>query len=417
MGKLFRQFLSLEGKRALKIVPQYYLGTVLLVTLFAAVALCGQKALGENEDRGAVKIALVMNDSYIENFGLDVLQSAGAASTVFRFSETDEADGMAGLREGRYDGVMVFPPDFVDSVFSDNFAGAAKLYSPRLSNSLNQGLMVGIVEVGCSLIKVSSAYVQSGVAAAEHYGADETDASRVQTDLENALADRVINRAESYVTEDASGTYGRTLFQYYFCAGLVMLLMLGGVACGTLLKGDSKALEDQLKMRGIGAPLLALARYLSVLLLFFAFYATVFLILFFFWLRWPDTFDRYFAITKVGELGYWFLCGIPVLLLAAAIVLLVYTFAANQIGGIILLFLITAIMGYASGCIVPSAYLPKLVRGPGRFLPTATMLHVSVGGLSQTMDVSGTLVVLAEALAAFLITVGLMAWNRWREQR
>ena len=135
------------------------------------------------------------------------------------------------------------------------------------------------------------------------------------------------------------------------------------------------------------------------------------------WLRWPDTFDRYFAITKVGELGYWFLCGIPVLLLAAAIVLLVYTFAANQIGGIILLFLITAIMGYASGCIVPSAYLPKLVRGPGRFLPTATMLHVSVGGLSQTMDVRGTLVVLAEALCAFLITVGLMAWNHWREQR
>ncbi|MBO4626743.1 MAG: ABC transporter permease [Lachnospiraceae bacterium] len=417
MGRLFRRFLGLEAKRALKIVPQYYLGTLLLVTLFAAVTLCGQKALGGDELQGSVNIALVMNDDYIENFGLDVLQSAASAATVFRFSEATEEDGMAGLREGRYDGVMIFPENFVDSVFSDNYAGAAKLYSPKMLNSLNQGLMEGIVEVGCNLIKVSASQVQAGVAVAREHGADDTDAWRIQDDLENLLADRVINREESFVAEDASGTYGQTLLQYYFCAGIVMLLMLGGVACGTLLKSDAKSLEDQLAMRGIGSPLLALARYLSVLMLFFAFYVSLFLILYVVWLGWPDTLERYLGIMKVGELWFWFCAGIPVLLLAAALVLFVYTFAANQIGGILLLFLITAIMGYASGCIVPSAYLPKAVRGPGRYLPTATMLRVSVDGLKQLSNVRGTLVLLAETAVAFGATVALMAWNRWREQR
>ena len=91
--------------------------------------------------------------------------------------------------------------------------------------------------------------------------------------------------------------------------------------------------------------------------------------------------------------------------------------AANQIGGILLLFLVTLLMGYASGCIVPSAYLPKAVRSVGRHLPTATMLHVSVGGLTQIADKAGTWLVLAEAATGFAVTAALMKWNRWRAQR
>ena len=135
------------------------------------------------------------------------------------------------------------------------------------------------------------------------------------------------------------------------------------------------------------------------------------------WLGKPDTMEKYFAITKFAELRNWYLAGLPLLTLASALVLLVYTFAANQIGGILFLFLLTALMGYASGCIVPSAYLPKAVRSIGRYLPTYTMLRVSVGGLRQKVEWARTGFLLLEALIAWLMTVGIMSWNRWREQR
>ena len=80
MWKLFRKFLGLEGKRALKILPQYYLGTALLVTLFAVVALAGNAALTKEEKEDRVEIALVMHDTYLKNYGMDVLQSAASAS-------------------------------------------------------------------------------------------------------------------------------------------------------------------------------------------------------------------------------------------------------------------------------------------------------------------------------------------------
>ena len=252
---------------------------------------------------------------------------------------------------------------------------------------------------------------------AGEYGVEQKAREALQNDMEMYLAARVINREDTFVKADASDTDGQTLFQYYFCAGIVMLLMLGGVACGTLLKGDARSLEDQLAMHGIKSPLLALARYIAVLLLFFMFYTTVFVLLYLMWLGKPVTMEKYFAITKFAELRNWYCAGLPILVLAAALVLLVYMFAANQIGGIMLLFLLTALMGYASGCIVPSAYLPKAVRSIGRYLPTYTMLRVSVGGLRQRAEWARTGILLLEALVAWLATVGLMSWNRWREQR
>ncbi|MBP5462055.1 MAG: ABC transporter permease, partial [Lachnospiraceae bacterium] len=274
-----------------------------------------------------------------------------------------------------------------------------------------------LIEVGTGLIAVSSSYEAGALQIAEEYGVSGNSLSNLQDEIELYLGKRVINREDTFLRADASGTDGQTLFQYYFCAGIVMLLMLGGVACGTLLKGDARSLEDQLAMHGVKSPLLALARYLAVLLLFFIFYTTVFLVLYVAWLGWPDTMDRYFAITKFSELRYWYLAGLPLLTLAASLVLLVYTFAANQIGGILLLFLLTALMGYASGCIVPTAYLPKAVRSIGRYLPTFTMLRVSVGGLRQKADWARTGILALEAVAAWLATVGIMSWNRWREQR
>lgn len=417
MWKLFRKFLGLEGKRALKILPQYYLGTALLVTLFAVVALAGNAALTKEEKEDRVEIALVMHDTYLKNYGMDVLQSAASASSVFRFSEVTEEEAMQGLKDGTYDGEMVFPKDYVASVFGDGESGPAKFYEPSSMNSLDQGLMEGLIEVGTNLIAVSSSYVVGAVEIAGEYGVEQKAREALQNDMEMYLAARVINREDTFVKADASDTDGQTLFQYYFCAGIVMLLMLGGVACGTLLKGDARSLEDQLAMHGIKSPLLALARYIAVLLLFFMFYTTVFVILYLMWLGKPVTMEKYFAITKFAELRNWYCAGLPILVLAAALVLLVYMFAANQIGGIMLLFLLTALMGYASGCIVPSAYLPKAVRSIGRYLPTYTMLRVSVGGLRQRAEWARTGILLLEALVAWLATVGLMSWNRWREQR
>ncbi|MBP5460502.1 MAG: hypothetical protein J6Y20_00030, partial [Lachnospiraceae bacterium] len=130
MWRLFREFLGLEGKRALKILPQYYLGTALLVTLFAVVALAGNAALSKEEQEDRVEIALVMQDRYLKNYGMDVLQSSASASTVFRFSDVTEAEALAGLKEGRFDGAMVFPENFVESVFGRKDSGPARFYEP-----------------------------------------------------------------------------------------------------------------------------------------------------------------------------------------------------------------------------------------------------------------------------------------------
>lgn len=416
MWKLFRRFLRLEGKRALKILPRYYLGTFAMVALFVVIAFCGTAGDDRETGMGKIRLALVMNDRYLQNFGMDVLNSAQSVSSLCDFASVTEEEATEGLQSGKYDAAMVFPKQFVDSIYSDGYAGKAKLYSPDIQDTMNRGMLESLVSVGCDLLAVYESYVNAALIVAEENGADETDSGRVWDDTELLLGSYILNREDGFVTADASGTDGQTALQYYFCAGIVILLMLGGVACGTLLKSDCPALCSQLEVYGIRETKLALARYLAVTFLFWIFYTTIFAVLWALWLGKPELMERTFAVTRFSELWYWYVTGLPILLLASALVLLVYTFAANQIGGILLLFLITALMGYSSGCIVPAAYLPKAVRAVGNYMPTYTMLHVCTGGLRQNAEWTREIILLAETAVAFGLTVGIMKWNRWREQ-
>ena len=79
---------------------------------------------------------------------MDVLQSSASASSVFRFTEVTEEEALAGLKSGKFDGAMVFPPNFISSVFGNGESGPAKFYEPPTMNSLDQGLMEGLIEVG-----------------------------------------------------------------------------------------------------------------------------------------------------------------------------------------------------------------------------------------------------------------------------
>ena len=121
-------------------------------------------------------------------------------------------------------------------------------------------------------------------------------------------------------------------------------------------------------------------------------------------------------LSTAEEIWYWFICGLPVLLPAAAIVVFVYTFAANQIGGILLLFLFVMIMGYASGLLAPAAYLPSKIRVIGAYLPTARMLNVMKNGMTHAVDFSLLLTVVAEASIVLGCSMGISVLKRrWSE--
>jgi len=415
--KLTGTLIRMEEKRTLKILPQYFLGVFLLTALIGVVVMFSVLATEKDVTKQDMTVALVLHDNdFLRTFGLDVLESSSSVEDLCTFIETDEEDAEKGMKEGRYAGAVIFPDHFVGSAITGEENLRAQMYIPKMDGFSNR-IIAGLAEIAGGLLgKTEAGIYTATLIAAMPENADENDVDRVENDIRNLFFDFAIGRDNFYTKDSASGTGNQTVVQYYVCAAFVLLLLLGGISCGPLLKGDPIAFEKQLALHRIDTAKLLAIRYLAVLTLFAVLYATIFALFFGWFLIHPASFAAVLDLSTAEEIWYWFICGLPVLLPAAAIVVFVYTFAANQIGGILLLFLFVMIMGYASGLLAPAAYLPSKIRVIGAYLPTARMLNVMKNGMTHAVDFSLLLTVVAEASIVLGCSMGISVLKRrWSE--
>ncbi len=406
---------KIERKRALRILPQYFLGTFVLSLLIALLAFCGTLMGKDEQKQSKAKIALVLNDNVeLSTLGMAVLDSAKSTSQLCSFLVVSEEEAMDGIANGTYHGAVIFPDRFVDDVVSADGA-TAKVYIPRFGNSFNDRVLQGLADAGGVLLSSAETAFDGVRAYCALYEAEGAQRSKLIDGVSALIAEYAMSREETFVKDTASGTGTINAVQYYFCAALVLLLMLGGISCGPLLKGDTKAYRDQLTHHRIGPLRQLFAKYLAILTLFGIWYLVVFVLLGGLFFVQSELFFKLFEIETFAQLLVWFASGIPGIFLASAMVLFVYTFAANQIGGILLLFLCSILMGYASGCLAPSAFLPSALRRLGETLPTAVMFLMLRNGIRQI--VARETVLLVAVHAAFwlglscAVTKGKTAWE------
>lgn len=384
--ELSRMLRKIEIKRAMRILPQYFLGTLALSLLIALLALCGTLVGKKENDQSKAAIALVLNDNVeLSTLGMEILDNAKSTSALCSFFVVSEEEAMNGMADGTYNGAVIFPDRFVDDVNSEKGV-TAQVYVPEFGNSFNDAGLRGLAGAGGMLLTAAETAFTGVRSYCIRYDTEKAVRSQLVDEVSALIAEYTLSREEVFVKDTASGTGATTAVQYYFCAAIVLLLLLGGISCGPLLKGDTKAYRDQLIHHRIGPVRQLLTKYLAALALFSVLYAFIFAALGGFLLAAPKLFASLFQLESLRELLVWFLSGLPGLLLAAAIVVFVYAFAANQIGGILLLFLVSILMGYASGCLAPSAFLPGTLREIGEALPTALMFSMLRNGARQTVS-------------------------------
>ncbi len=108
-----------ELKRALRILPQYFLGTLVLSLLIALLAFCGTLAGKKETDRSKAVIALVLNDNIeLSTLGMEILDNAKSTSALCSFLVVSEEEAMAGMADGTYNGAIIFPDRCVNDVTS-----------------------------------------------------------------------------------------------------------------------------------------------------------------------------------------------------------------------------------------------------------------------------------------------------------
>ena len=100
---------KIERKRALRILPQYFLGTFVLSLLIALLAFCGTLMGKDEQKQSKAEIALVLNDNVeLSTLGMAVLDSAKSTSQLCSFLVVSEEEAMDGIANGTYHGAVIF---------------------------------------------------------------------------------------------------------------------------------------------------------------------------------------------------------------------------------------------------------------------------------------------------------------------
>lgn len=406
--KQSKMLLRLEIKRAMKKLPQLLLGAAVISAVVAVIVICcavSDKASGTvNKNR----VALVTNNNkLVENVGMEMLDSMETVQNLFQFSVCDEETAMELFRNGELEGVIIFPDNYIDGIGrGDN--DPAQLYVKTGDMSYALSMIAEIADAAGSLLASTEAASYALQDWCKEY---QVQNAGVMIDAMDVAAARVILSREDIFSKVTIYGEGDVSFaQSYFCAAIVILVLLWGLSCGTILKSDSIVLTKKLHANLIPTEKQQLIKLAALTCLLLAVYLIIGTILAAAFFAAPEVF-RAVDITSIWQLLLLLIAFLPAILLSASIVMFAYTAASNQIGGILLLFISTIVMSYISGCLLPSVYLPKTLRAAAKYLPTTYMHTEATNALAGVVDVRCILIILLFACGFFAASVGIMKYK------
>lgn len=405
--KQSKMLFRLEIKRAMKKLPRLLSGAAIISLVVAIIVIC---CAASDKASGTVRknrVALVTNNNkLVENVGMEMLGNMKTVENLFQFGIYDEETAMEMFENDELDGVIIFPDNYVDSIVRGENDPAQLFVKFGSSYALN--MIAETADAAGSLLastEAASYALQDWVKAYSIQGAG------VMIDAMDVTAARVIlSREDIFSKVTVYGEGDVSFAQSYLCAAVVILVLFWGLSCGTIIKSDSIVLTKKLNANLISTEKQLLYKLIALLfLLLTVFFVLAGLVLMAYYAM-PDAF-KVVDIDSIWQLIMLFITFLPCLLLAASMVMLAYTLASNQIGGILLLFISTIVMSYISGCLLPSVYLPKTIRAMAVYLPTTYMHKEATNALAGVFDVRCFLTIIFFTCAFFIVSTGIMKYK------
>ena len=286
------------------------------------------------------------------------ISNMDSVKSVCHFQYLDQKSALDALDAGSLDAVISLPEQFYEDVDSGKNTPAT-IYFPE-NAPLNTRVFGELVTDGVSLLRTAEAGVYAAYDTAGIYKAELTN-----DQISDVIADLYIYEAFDRTLVFQKSVYSSLgkadLYQYYFSAGVLILLLMLGVNQSHLYQRQSRAVENKIRIYGIGEGKNALIKLLLM---------TIPL-----WLAGTIIYVAGCAVSKQYHLSFlWFdrevLAG--TLLLAAVIAAyfhLVYTISGESTRGTVVLLAVNMLQVIASGIVIPTAYLPKLFEKIAPFFP------------------------------------------------
>lgn len=403
-----RMLLKLEIKRALKKLPQLLLGAVVITLVVALIVICCATAGKKSKENTVSKVALVTNNNVlVENVGMEMLGGMETVKNMFEFEIALEEDAIERFHNGELEGVIVFPDNYIDGIGrGENEPAQVFVRTAGVSYSL------GVIAETCGAAGTLLASTEAASYALQDWGKDYGISNRWEMAEALSVIDArvILSREDAFSKVTIYGEGDVSFAQSYLCAALVILILLWGLSCGTIMKGDSPVLIKKLKANLVSVEKQQLIKLTALTVLLGIVFLIIGVLLVGAYLILPELFET-LDVTSIWQLVLLIIAFVPVIILGATMVMFAYTAASNQIGGILLLFIGTVVMSYISGCLMPSVYLPETIQELAKFLPTTYMHREATNAIVGVVDIKCIVIIMSYSLVFFGASVGIMKYK------
>lgn len=387
------------GKTLLKSIGSFCACLLLTAVLVAAFSAIMQNA--QVFQKVNIGIAIPEGES-ISRLATQYISSMDSVRSVCDFYYLDEQEAVEQLKQGTLQAVVLLPEGFYHDV-QVGINPPAQIYFPK-DAAQNTQVFDELVTAGVSFLQTAEAGVYAALDTASYYGVELQGAGLGDT-IAYLFAHQMLKRDSVYSARMLSTMGNLSVAEYYYAAGLVILLMMCGIQFGFLYGKRNRSVEDKLKIRGVGSirqsvvKILVMTEFLYVtgLLYYFAGIGIA---------GWTKTYFVFFQGTT------WY--ALMLLCLGIAIYFhVLYELSGSSSQAAVFVFAVNVITICGAGVLIPEAYLGKEIAGISRFLPMKYWNVYAAGMLEGELfkeAVTGTV---------FFLFVGMVAGMllSWRNEK
>lgn len=401
--KTWIAFFIVECKRTWKTLLKS-IGSFCACLLLTAVLVAAFSEIMQNAQvfqKVNIGIAIPEGES-ISRLATQYISSMDSVRSVCDFYYLDEQESVEQLKQGTLQAVVVLPEGFYHDV-QVGINPPAQIYFPK-DVAQNTQVFEELVTAGVSFLQTAEAGVYAALDTASYYGIELQGAGLGDT-IAYLFVNQMLKRDSVYSARMLSSMGNLSVAEYYYAAGLVILLMMCGIQFGFLYGKRSRSVEDKLKIRGVGSirqsvvKILVMMMFLYVtgLLYYFAGIGIA---------GWTKTYFVFYQGTT------WY--ALMLLCLGIAIYFhVLYELSGSSSQAAVFVFAVNVITIIGAGVLIPEAYLGKEIAGISHFLPMKYWNVYAAGMLEGDLSkeaVTGTI---------FFLFVGMVAGMllSWRNEK
>lgn len=395
--------------------PKAAAGTVMFVILLSVGTMgikISSETASQSEDMLVVAICLpqdeggILDESRYIKAAADYVSSLEAVKNVGRFEYcNDENTALKKLKNGEYAAVLVIPENFIETIISGGENPARVIFAGSGAN-ISSALFQEMMEAAASDVGSAQIGIYSVDDVIREYFNSIPMILKADVELNKEYMSYAFDRSVYFTTEYINDK-GLSVVQSFVCAGIMVIIAMGGVMCVNVLKPDGKDFADSLKQKGISTAASYVSKVLGVTTILFIIYGTIYLLVALSAMRFTGVgkiitaVDGFYEYTLQGALRAFINIGLGLVRLFGAILInssmawIIYYLAAEKQGregrgsgentgsvsAILVLCIVYIVMFTASGCIVDNTLIPEWIRKAGKILPTRWMYDLIKGGI------------------------------------